>query len=628
MDAMFLTMWSLRFKIALIAACALAATLSLAHAQQPSALRADIVQVNDGDYPYAHALVNLDAEGASPDGLTAKNFTATVDGKPASVTSAELAVSQNLPLDVLFVMDVSGSMSGEPIARAKDAAKGFLAGLAPADRVAIEQFSDDVQLVLDYTTDRGAASAAIDGLRAGGNTALYDATDEAVKKIAASPAARKAVILLSDGAQDGVTLATTREQALAAAGSANAPIFTVGEGRDIDRDYLQRLAQASKGRYLEAPDPRDLTSLYDGISKLLRSQYVVTFDASAVAATGSPIAISLQTDAGGATASAPYKPGAGFAPPPITAGGLQGGETVTDARVVTVDAGGRQATKVAFYVDGVNVYETATQPYTYTFDPRSFARGAHTLKVIASFGSRSSDVSVAFSSAPAAVTPSGGGGSMLPIALGALGGLVLAIVVFVGLRIRVARRGEAPSTDRVVPWATSAVPRPPVEEPGEAEQSEPVGEPLGVLISRAGSDIGAEYTVGGSPIGVGSGALCGVRVDDPSLASEEARVWVRNGHLMVHRVTRLTSMVNDGTMGGWMILEPGDTLEIGQHRFEFRLVAAQAAAAESEAVPDVLRDPEAPRQQSPQPRPQEPPPPRYAALSELMPKNDWGVNPD
>jgi len=616
------TMRSLRFRIAIVAATAAVAALSAAHAQQPATLRADIAQISDGDYPYARAVVNLDAEGAAPAALTAANFVAEIDGRAVPVKAADLAVSQDLPLDVLFVVDVSGSMSGEPLARAKDAARGFLAGLAPADRVALLTFSDSVQPVQDYTTDRAATAAAIDALTAHGNTALYDATAAAVTKIASSPAARRAVILLSDGAQDGVPLVTTRDQALAAAAAANAPIFAVGEGKDIDRDYLTRLAESSRGRYLEAPDPRDLAALYDGIARLLRNQYIITFDASSAVAAGSPVVISLHSDAGSVTAAATYRPGTGFAPAPVTVEGLQSGETVADTRAVMVSAPGRQPTKVAFYVDDVNVYETATQPYTYSFDPRSFPPGPHTLRVSAS---GASVASVAFSSEVPVIVPSGGGGSMLLVVLGAAGGVVLALIVFVGLRVRVARRDEAPSTDRIVRGAESVVPRmaAPPEEPYDVAQPEPIGEPLGVLVSRGGPDAGAEYLVGESPVGVGSGTFCGVRVDDSELALQEARIWVRGGHLMVHRATRLTTMVNDGTMGGWSILEPGDTLEIGRHRFEFRLVARRHAPTGD--VPNVLRDPQPPCDEAPQALPPET---RRSAFTELMPRNDWGADAD
>jgi len=92
-----------------------------------------------------------------------------------------------------------------------------------------------------------------------------------------------------------------------------------------------------------------------------------------------------------------------------------------------------------------------------------------------------------------------------------------------------------------------------------------------------------------------------VRIDDPELAAEEARTWVRGGHLMVHKMTRLSVIAADGTSGGWMILEPGDTFTIGDHVFEFRildpavrgLAIAQDAVPAEESTPNVLRDPSA-----------------------------------
>jgi hypothetical protein len=52
----------------------------------------------------------------------------------------------------------------------------------------------------------------------------------------------------------------------------------------------------------------------------------------------------------------------------------------------------------------------------------------------------------------------------------------------------------------------------------------------------------------------------------------------------------------DGTSGGWMILEPGDTFTIGEHVFEFRILDPSAPFAvvdepiEEQATPNVLRD--------------------------------------
>ena len=121
--------------------------------------------------------------------------------------------------------------------------------------------------------------------------------------------------------------------------------------------------------------------------------------------------------------------------------------------------------------------------------------------------------------------------------------------------------------------------------------AEVVEDPDGVLISRSGSDIGAEYVVGTRPVSIGSGELCAVRVPDRGLSSVEARIWVRTGRLMVHRLTSLNALANDGTVGGWQILEPGDILELGPHKFEFRLLPSPQPLEARDDVPNILRDP-------------------------------------
>ncbi len=629
---------SLRFgALAGIVVVALLAAISVSpvsHAQDAGKLRADIASVNDGDYPYARAVINVDdASGADLEHLDASSFAVTVGGAPAAVTAAELASSGNVPLDVLFVIDVSGSMAGEPITRAKEAAKGFVAGLSPNDRVAIITFADDAASTQDFTTDRAATAAAIDGLEANGNTALYRATGAAAFKIGSALASRRAVILLSDGAQDGVPLTTTRQQAVDAARGGGAPFFTIGEGEAIDRDYLQQLAEATHGRYLEAPDPGDLDALYDGIGKLLRSQYVVTFDASAAPAEGAPISVVVNADGATATATATYRPAPNFAPSSVNIEGVKAGEELHAARAITLGGGAALGSRAAYYVDGVNVYETETQPFTYQYDPRSFTDGPHTVKAVVTFGTRTVESeALSFSSTPPAPAEGGGGLPLLPIvgvALLLIIGVPAAIVL---MRLR-AMQQEGTLAQHAGQWDKSTITLPPPPSlPGDGEPVVPedIGEPLGILISRSGSDLGSEYKVGGIPVSIGSSPRCGVCVLDEELGAEEARTWIRKGHLMLHRMTKLTTIVNEGTSGGWQILEPGDTFEIGPHTFEFRLLPAAAAEGDAGPLPNVLRDAEPP---APPPQIHAAPSPnqpstmpsahgRIDSFSQLMPKND------
>lgn len=605
-----------RLLTGMLAMAALGATLSVAHAQQPPALRADIVSVTDGAYPAARAVVNIDAASGvglqDVKALTAANFTATVSGQTAPVLSADLASSEDAPLDVLFLMDVSGSMAGEPLKQAKAAAKGLVLALAPNDRVAVISFADSVNLVQDFTVDRTQAGAAIDRLNAAGNTALYDATAAAAFKAGSSPASRRAVILLSDGAQDGVTTKTTREQAIADATGVAVPFFAIGEGKDIDRAYLTQLGTASKGRYMEAPKLTDLDGLFASIGRLLTGQFIVTFDASAASGSAeAPVAITLRMDAASATAQATFKPGVAFVPAAIavTLTGIREGEVLTVPRTITAVSDGTQnLTRVAFYVDGVNVYETATAPYTFAYDPSAYGADSHVLKVAVVVGGRTSEsVPVSFSSHPAVVVKNTGSGSsgglpVLPIAAGAV--VLLTVVLVAAVLARARRSGrdgniDGPAADqRITPWATPhrnfSAPAPEAidEAPGLVEE---IGEPMGVLVSRAGPSLGSEYVVGGKPVSVGSGRRCGVRIDDMGLSAEEARIWVRDGHLMVHKMTRLVAIASAGVSGGWTILDPGDTLEIGDHRFEFRIWVAPPPEEAAAEIPNILRDPEIPR---------------------------------
>jgi len=586
-------------------------------AQAPT-LRATISSVTDDAYPNAHLVLNIEddsAEGLAE--LRPEDLTVTLNGAPTTVVSTQLASSENEPLDLTLVIDTSGSMAGAAMASTKEAAKALVGELAPADRVAVIGFADQVVIVQDYTTDRALVTASIDGLVAQGNTALYQATTVAAFKAVSSTATRKAVVLLSDGADFGGASTATREEAINAARNVGVPYFAIAQGTDLDLPFLQELASVTKGRLLEAPDPADLQNLYLSVGRLLRNQYVVTFDASAVA-TLPESTVGIRVHAGDREAAdeATYRPAPGFAPA-LDISGVEPGDDLSTARDILVNIGtGIAPARVTFFVDATQVSELTTGPYVFTYDPGLFGEGDHTIRVVADLGGAPVETSVAFRSHPAVASGGGGGlNAMLIVA-------ALAVMVVVGgvawLYSKLRHRGTDISrlsvSQRTVPWAQQvaakreapAMPLMHGEEP-ETEQ-EAIGEPLGLLISRGGTDLGSEYTVGASPVSVGSAARCGVRIDDPEMAAEEARIWVRSGHLMVHRMTRLSVIAADGTSGGWMILEPGDTFSVGAHVFEFRMIdpnaqpvadkpatpsaatPSPAVVREPTAVPNVLRD--------------------------------------
>lgn len=614
--------------LALLAALVLAAGLVAASAAaQDGSLRANIANVETAEYPTARATLNVeDQSGNSLEGLTKDSFTILIDGQETEVTAAELVSSTTSPLDVLLMIDTSGSTQGPTLAAAKAAAIAFIQALAPEDRVAIMRFANSVTVQQDFTTDKSAAIAAVNGLVSDGQTELYKAAAGAINQAATSTSSRRAIVFLTDGAQDAIVTSVTASQALAVGSSTGIPVYTIAVGDAIlDSSFVQDLARVTGGSYLEAPTASDLGGVYESVGRLLQNQYVVTFDAASVA--GKPqanISVTVRTGARSASSDAVLVPGADFLAPSVTVAGLTPGETLDGPREITVTAGAETLESVAFYVDGVNVFEVDNPPFAYTFDPDRFGEGEHAFRVTATIdGNPIRTEPVTFSSVPAETVPvpsndaSGGGGGLpiLPIA-GVAG---LALLAFIGfLVVNRIKQTSAPvlkiaSPDqRVTPWAArhrTLTPQAVETAPDPiAPVKEDIGEALGLLISRSGSDLGVEYQVGGKPVSIGSGANCAVRINDPSLASEEARIWIRKDHLMYHRLSRLTTIATEGVTGGWQMLEPGESFKIGEHTFEFRLLPSHVPGSDATPtdVPNILRgagDEPRPERSAPEPAP-------------------------
>src|SRR5258708_25121179 len=94
-------------------------------------------------------------------------------------------------------------MAGVAAESAKTAAIGFVDQLRDIDEVSLVVFSSKVTELIPMTKDKAAVKAKIKTLVAAGETALYDAIAESVKTAQTSTAKRRAIVLLSDGAEYG-----------------------------------------------------------------------------------------------------------------------------------------------------------------------------------------------------------------------------------------------------------------------------------------------------------------------------------------------------------------------------------------------------------------------------------------
>jgi hypothetical protein len=151
------------------------------------------------------AMTRIDAQvvgatGAPIAGLQVKDFVLRVDGKPQPIHNF---LSENMPVDVLLLLDVSGSMQPH-IERIADASETALRVLAPDDRVAIMVFDTRTKLRLSFRSDHGEISQELHSILRSesfnGGTHITNALLDAAKyiRMQGRPNARRAVVVLTD----------------------------------------------------------------------------------------------------------------------------------------------------------------------------------------------------------------------------------------------------------------------------------------------------------------------------------------------------------------------------------------------------------------------------------------------
>jgi hypothetical protein len=142
----------------------------------------------------------VDLTGRSIPGLRAGDFVLRVDGKPQPIRNF---ATESMPIDVLLLLDVSGSMQPH-IQRIADASESALRVLAPADRIAIMVFDTHTRVRLSFRSDHGGVSEELHSLirseRFDGGTHITHALLDAAHYLQREgrPNARRAIVILTD----------------------------------------------------------------------------------------------------------------------------------------------------------------------------------------------------------------------------------------------------------------------------------------------------------------------------------------------------------------------------------------------------------------------------------------------
>ncbi len=553
---------------------------ALARAAEP--LRIEIISVDEQKGRLTVVLSTTGSDGKAVPSLTPGNFQASIDGAPIKVTETSGNAGARAPVSIVLLVDVSGSMAGNPITQARLALTEFAKAIDPSDQVSLIAFDTAVKPLQDFTSDRALLTQNIAKLTPLGDTALFDAVTAGVTKATTAPTARRVVVLLSDG--EATVGLDKRAASLDAAKAAGVPVVAIGLGAGIDRAYLRDLATASGGRFLEAPTPATLRQAYVDLAAYIKGQYTLTMTVPDTVdrSIAGKLTVRLTLGADTTTAERVLPPLAGAVPPPFTLSieGVAASQRLTAPATVGARApDGIAVTRIEYFIDGQSAFVAEQPPFTYDFDPAGLAGGNHLLKVVATDArGRTGEKQIVFvAGAPA------GGGVSIPPALFAVVGLFVLVGVAGWLVVRYRARQPQHVEGRVHPWAKRfkdpiplVLDAAPPEEVPDDEPVRPVGRVVVMNESEVRSghlDAIREYEVSSRPLTLGTGSTCDIELVDPEgrIAGEEARLWVQRGRLVFHKLTTLSAMATEGVTTGWQIIETGEEIHIGQFRIGFEL---------------------------------------------------------
>lgn len=138
----------------------------------------------------------LVTQGRQPvGGLTIADFELRDNGVRQTIDDLQVG---EVPFSMMLALDVSGSMTGAPLSHLQDGARAALEALRPDDRAALIAFNETISVATPWTSERDALAPAISGLKANGNTSLFDAAMSAIVQRDPEPGRRNLLIIFSD----------------------------------------------------------------------------------------------------------------------------------------------------------------------------------------------------------------------------------------------------------------------------------------------------------------------------------------------------------------------------------------------------------------------------------------------
>lgn len=215
-----------------------------------------------------------DDDGNLVAGLPRSAFSVLEDEKPQSIS---YFASEDVPLELLIAVDISGSMT-QAMPRLKKAVKDFLSAVPSKDAVTLLGFNDSVFALTRKSMDPAERIRAVDRLAPWGATALYDAVVRGVEMLGRQTG-RKALVIFTDGEDQGSHVAL--EDVERRLQESDVTLYMIGQGRGVSQENLrktmERLTAPTGGRVFTSDSIDALHVSFEELLEELSNQYLVGY---------------------------------------------------------------------------------------------------------------------------------------------------------------------------------------------------------------------------------------------------------------------------------------------------------------------------------------------------------------
>jgi Ca-activated chloride channel family protein len=151
------------------------------------------------------------------------------------------------------------------------------------DKAFVVTFDKSINLAQDFTDNTELLTKAIGNVRAGGNTAMFDAAYLAMTQKLTGQPGRHVISVISDGddnlsersIEETIEMAQKTDTVIYAVGTSSPELF--GSTKERENKYLKRLSDETGGKLFLPTRIEDLTKSFLEISQELRSQYTLGY---------------------------------------------------------------------------------------------------------------------------------------------------------------------------------------------------------------------------------------------------------------------------------------------------------------------------------------------------------------